>query len=68
MYQTSSSSVPEQVASAEPVAPVVFTVTLAQVPSVGIVGKATAPAQLSFAGGGGGTLKHIEKLEVTPDP
>ena len=60
VYQTSSSAVP-----AQPVRDwlvlAVFTVTLLQVPLVGIAPKAMAPAHASLAGG---KLRQSVKLEV----
>ena len=55
-------------ASAVPVAPEVLTVTDAQVPSVGIAGKAIAPAQSSFAGAGGGSITQMLNVALFDAP
>lgn len=52
--QTSSFSVPKQVASGVPVAPSVEIVAFIQLPFEGIVGSAIAPEHSSFEGTGGG--------------
>lgn len=68
VYHTSSSSVPVQVASAVPVAPTVYATTEAQLPFVGIAGKAMALAHRSFAGKGGVTFRQIVKTDDTAEP
>jgi hypothetical protein len=66
-YQTSSSAVPAQ--------PAADCVALTVVPDVvdehvneGLTVKATAPEQLSLAGGGGGVVTQIVNVPFVPDP